>query len=125
MQAQVEKMRDKVVIRPSNSPSSVPAITVPKKSPDGTPKYSFCVDVRVLNSVTQFDFYPLHLFEEAAASLHGSRYLTVLDCLSGFWQVSIKEKHRERTWFTVPSVHIAFLLDYPALPLTCRSQWMF
>jgi len=104
----MEKMLDKGVIRSSNSPWLAPAILVPKKSPDGTPKYRFCVDFRALNSVTKFDSYPLPVFEEATASLHGSKYFTALDCLSGFWQVPIKEEHRERTGFTVPSGHYEF-----------------
>ena len=41
MQTQVENMLDKGVIRPSNSPWLAPAILVPKKSADGTPKYRF------------------------------------------------------------------------------------
>jgi hypothetical protein len=86
-----------------------PAILVPKKSSDGkTTKYRFCVDFRALNSVTKFDCYPLPLFEEAVSALHGSKYFSVLDCASGFWQLSIKESHRERTAFTVPSGHYEF-----------------
>ena len=108
MQTQVENMLDKGVIRPSNSPWSAPAILVPKKSADGTPKYRFCVDFRALNSVTKFDSYPIPVFEEATASLHGSKYFTTLDCQSGFWQVPIREEHRERTGFTVPSGHYEF-----------------
>jgi hypothetical protein len=52
-----------------------------------------------------FDPYPLPVFEETTAGLCGSKYFTVLDCISGFWQVRIKEEHRERTGFTVPSGH--------------------
>jgi len=108
MQTQVLIMLEKGVIRPSKSPWSVPAILVPKKSADGTPKYRFCVDFRALNSVTKFDTYPIPVFEEATASLHGSRNFATLDYQSGFWQVSITEEHRERTGFTVPSGHYEF-----------------
>jgi len=90
MQTQVQDMLDKGVIRPSNSPWSASAILVPKKSADGTAKYRFCVDFRALNSVTKFDTYPIPVFEEATASLHGFRYFTTLDCQSGFWQVPIR-----------------------------------
>jgi len=93
MQTQIENMLDKDVIRPSNSPWSAPAILVPKKSADGTPKYRFCVDFRALNSVTKFDSYSIPVFEEATAFLHGSRYFTTLDCQSGFWQEPIREDH--------------------------------
>ena len=33
----------------------------------------------------------------------------MLDCYSGFWQVSIKEEHKQRTAFTVPSGHYEFI----------------
>jgi hypothetical protein len=52
-------MLDKGVIRESKSPWSAPAILVKKKSPDGKPKFRFCVDFRALKSVTKVDTYPL------------------------------------------------------------------
>ena len=108
MQTQVENMFDKGVVRPSKCPWSAPAMLVLKKSEYGTPKYRFRLDFRALNSVTKFDTFPIPVFEEARGSLYGSRYFTTLDCQSGFWQVPIKEEHRERTGFTNPSGHYEF-----------------
>jgi len=102
MQTQIQQMLDKGVIRESKSPWSAPSILVPKRSTDGKPKFRFCVDFRALNEVTKFDTYPLPVFEETTSSLHGSKYFSVLDCYSGFWQINIKEEHKERTGFTVP-----------------------
>jgi len=107
MKAQVKNIL-KGVIRESSSPLSAPAILVPKKSPDGKPKYRFCLDFRALNSVTKFDPYPLPRFEQTTSVLHGSKYFSVLDCYSGFWHVTIKEQHRERTGFAVPFGHYEF-----------------
>ena len=87
MESQVRDMLQKGVIEPSSSPWAAPATLVPKKSPDGRPKYRFCVDFRALNAVTQFDTYTLLVFEEAVATLHGSKYFSVIDCYSGVWQV--------------------------------------
>jgi hypothetical protein len=108
MKAQVENMLAKGVIRESSSPWSAPAILVPKRSPDGKPKYRFCVDFRALNAITNFDRYPLPRFEQTTSVLHGSKYFSVLDCYSEFWQVPIEEQHRERTGFTVPFGHYEF-----------------
>ena len=94
MEQQVQKMLQKGVIRPSSSPWSDPAILVPKKSQNGKPKFRFCVDFRALNAVTKFDSYPLPRFDETTSTLFGSKYFTVLDCYSGFWQVNIKEEHK-------------------------------
>ena len=108
MKTQIEDMLRKGVIRESSSPWSAPALLVPKRSPDGRPKFRFCVDFRALNSVTKFDPYPLPVFEETTSALFGSKYFSVLDCYSGFWQVPIKEEHRERTGFSVPFGHYEF-----------------
>ena len=109
MEGQVRNMIQKGVIEPSVSPWNAPAILVPKKSADGRPKYRFCVDFRSLNKVTQFDTYPLPIFEETVSTLHGSQYFSVLDCYSGFWQVKLAEADKMKTAFSVPSGHYHFL----------------
>jgi hypothetical protein len=108
METQVLEMLKKGVIRQSTSPWSAPSLLVPKKSPDGKPKYRFCVDFRALNSVTRSDPYPLPVIEETTSTLYGSKYFSVLDCYSGFWQVEIEEEHKELTGFSVPSGHYEF-----------------
>jgi hypothetical protein len=59
MKRQLDDMLDKGVITPSASLWGAPLILVPKKSPDGTPKYRFCTDFRGLNSVTMTPVYPI------------------------------------------------------------------
>jgi hypothetical protein len=46
--------------------------------------------------------------DEAASTVFGSKYFSVFDCFPGFLQVNIKEEHRERTAFTVPSGYYEF-----------------
>jgi len=109
METQVKDMLRKGVIEPSLSPWAAPAILVPKKSTDGRPKYRFCEDFRALNKITQFDNYPLPLFEETVSTLHGSRYFSVFDLYSGFWQIKLVEEDKLKTAFTVPSWSYNFL----------------
>jgi len=45
------------------------------------------------------------VFEETTSTLYGSKYFSVLDCFTGFWQLGIKEEHKELTGFTLPSGH--------------------
>jgi hypothetical protein len=78
---------------------------VPKKSTDGKPKYRFCVDFCALNP---FDGYPLPRFKKTTSTPAGSKYFSVLDCCSGFWQIKMCEKDKEKTAFTVPSGHCEF-----------------
>jgi len=80
MKAQIGKMLEKGIIKESCSPWTAPALLVPKRSPDGKPKYRFCVDFRALNAVTKFYPYPLPVFEETTSTLHASRYFSDLDC---------------------------------------------
>jgi hypothetical protein len=72
MQTEVQNMLNKEITKPNSSPWSALAILVPKKSQDGKPKFRFCVDFKALNSVTQFDPYPLLLLEER---FYGNRML--------------------------------------------------
>ena len=69
----VQKMLDKGVISPSNSPWSSPVFLLPKKSGTGIPKYIFCVDFRTLNAITKNDSYPLPRFEETTSTLSDSK----------------------------------------------------
>ena len=61
---QVITMLDRGIIETSASGWNFPAILIPKRSLDGTPKFRFCVDFRALNQVTKPDIYYLPLFEE-------------------------------------------------------------
>ena len=107
MKAQEDNMLTKCVIRESFSPWSSPAILVRKKSLDGKPKYRYCVDFRSLNAVTKLDPYSLPIVDEITSNLFGSNYFRSWT-VSVFWQVKIKEEHKERTAFTVPSGHFEF-----------------
>jgi len=109
MESQVRDMLCKGVIESSSSPWAAPAILVPKKSTDGKTKYRFCVDFRALNKITQFDNYPLPIFEETVSILHGSSYFSVVDLYSGFWQIKLAEEDKLKTAFTVPSGSYNFL----------------
>ena len=83
IQSHITEMLEKDVIKPSNSPWSSPVVIVPKKSPDGIPKYRFCVDYRALNSITKGDAYPLPNIVETLDCLGNSKYFTSLDLGSG------------------------------------------
>jgi hypothetical protein len=63
------------------------------------------VEFRAQNAVTQFETYPLPVFEETVATLHGSKYFSVIDCYCGFWHLKIAEEDKLKTAFSVPSGH--------------------
>lgn len=79
-ESEVQKMLDRGVIRPSNSPWSSPVVFVRKQ--DGS--WRLCVDFRELNSVTHKDAYPLPWIDETLESLCGFVYFTIHDVASGY-----------------------------------------
>ena len=91
----VDEMLDADVIRRSRSPWSFHVVIVDKK--DGSKR--FCVDFRKLNQITKKNSYPLPLIDDILALLGISKFFTSLDLKSGYWQVAMEEKDKEKTAF--------------------------
>ena len=91
--AQVQQMLSSGVIRPSNSPWASPVVMVKKK--DGSLR--FCVDFRQLNVATVKDTHPIPRIDDDLDTLHGARWFSTLDLKSGYWQVPIQERDKEKT----------------------------
>jgi len=83
------------VIEPSNSPWSSPACMVRKKG--GSCRY--CADYRRMNSVTIKDAFPVPDVKDALDSLRGAKYFATIDLLSGYWQLGITQRAKERSVF--------------------------
>jgi hypothetical protein len=84
----VEKILKMDIIEPSNSNWASPIVLV--KKPDGSER--FCVDYRKVNAVTIKDSFPMPNIENRLNKLHGSRFFTSLDCISGYWQIKLTER---------------------------------
>ena len=91
----LQEMQENNVIQPSNSPWASPIVLVRKK--DGSTR--FCVDFRKVNATTRKDAYPLPRVEDTLDALTGSKWFTTLDLISGYWQVEVDPKDREKTAF--------------------------
>ena len=89
-------MLSKGVMEPSASPWASSIVLILKK--DGSTR--FCVNYRKLNGVTRKDAYPLPRIDTSLDTLAGSEWFSMLDLLSGYWQVQIKEGEREKTAFS-------------------------
>lgn len=95
---QVEEMLHDDVIQPSKSPWSAPVVLVKKK--DGSLR--FCVDYRRLNSVTKKDVYPLPRIDDTLDRLSNAKYFSSMDLKTGYWQIQVDERDREKTAFITP-----------------------
>lgn len=86
------------VIRESESPFSSPIVVVRKKNGD----VRLCIDYRKLNLQTIKDAYALPNLEETFAALNGSKWFTVLDLKSGYYQIEVEEADKPKTAFVCP-----------------------
>jgi hypothetical protein len=98
------------VIQPSQSPWNFPILIVPKKlDAAGKRKWRICVDFRKLNDVTIGDSFPIPNIQDILDKLGRDRYISALDCASGYWQVPLAEEDRAKTAFSTATSHLEFL----------------
>ena len=63
-----------------------------------------------LNAATHQDVYPLPRIDATLESLAGSTLFTTLDLASGYWQVEIEDRDKEKTAFSTEKGHLEFIV---------------
>ncbi|GFU15085.1 hypothetical protein TNCV_2954261 [Trichonephila clavipes] len=86
------------IIRPSKSPWSSPLHVVPKSDSTVRP----VGDYRQLNSVNEFDSYPMPYLNDFAHALHGKKIFSKIDIFKAFHQIPIAECDIPKTAVTTP-----------------------
>lgn len=105
----VEELLENDIIEHSNSPWNSPLLVVDKKpGADGKKKHRVVIDYRKLNLQTLGDAYPLPRIDDILDQLNGSEYFTTLDLASGYHQVPIETKDKEKTAFSTNLGHFQF-----------------
>lgn len=94
----LEELLDAGIIRESESSFSSPIVVVRKKNGD----IRLCIDYRKLNTQTIKDAYALPNLEETFSALRGSKWFSVLDLKSGYYQIELEEKYKPKTAFVCP-----------------------
>ncbi|GFW89804.1 transposon Ty3-G Gag-Pol polyprotein [Trichonephila clavipes] len=84
----IDLKKKKGIIRPSKSPWSSPLHVVPKSDSTIRP----VGDYRQLNSVTEFDSYPMPYLNDFAYALHGKKIFSKIDIFKAFHQIPIAER---------------------------------
>lgn len=97
---QVNKLLEEGIIEPSVSAFNNPILLVPKKSNDNEKKFRLVVDFRKLNEKTNVDSYPIPNIAEILDQLGNSIYFSSLDLASGYHQIPMNEKDKEKTSFS-------------------------
>ncbi|RWS03567.1 gag-pol fusion protein-like protein [Dinothrombium tinctorium] len=95
---EVKKMLDAGLIEPSNSPWAAPVFLIPKK--DGT--YRFVIDYRDLNETLVKDSYPMPRVDDSLDAISQAKYLSIIDCRSGYFQRRMGIKSRPKAAFVTP-----------------------
>ena len=101
---EVDKMLKNNVIRPSKSPYNFPMVLVRKKN--GTIR--LCIDYRALNAITIKDKFPLPNIDDVLTRLHGAKFFTSFDLISGFWQLALHEDSKALTAFSTDQGHFEY-----------------
>ena len=86
------------------------AVTMPaKKAPDGTwSEKRFCVDLRNHNTNVVIDKFQMPLPEDLFRRTHGKKWLSKLDCRSGFFNLVLSEESRKLLNFSFDGQLYAF-----------------
>ncbi|CAC5412795.1 unnamed protein product [Mytilus coruscus] len=92
----VKEMLEANIIRRSQSPWSAHIVLIKKKDNS----IRFCIDYRKIYQITKINSTPLAHFDYIRALLGNASFFSNYDLKSGYWQLAMDSKDREKTAFT-------------------------
>ena len=92
----------------------MPSILAAK--PDGS--NIFVTDFRIVNSVTKPDSFPIPRLLNCINKIGSAKYISVFDCLKGYWQLPLMDRAREVSAFCTPRG----LWQYKVAPFGMRNS---
>src|SRR5438445_110649 len=110
---EVNKMLKDRIIKKSEGPWSSPVVIVTKK--DGSAR--FCIDYRKINNITITDAHPLPRIDDVLEQFREAKWFSSIDLASGYWQIEMNEKDREKTAFTC---HLG-LFEFNVMPFGLKN----
>ncbi|KAH8284395.1 hypothetical protein KR054_006149, partial [Drosophila jambulina] len=99
---EIEDLLKNGIIQKSVSPYNNPIWVVDKKGTDdhGNRKMRLVIDFRKLNERTVSDKYPMPNINMILGNLGNAKYFSTLDLKSGYHQIILAERDREKTSFS-------------------------
>ncbi|KAH8327487.1 hypothetical protein KR059_012892, partial [Drosophila kikkawai] len=100
--SEIQELLRNGIIQKSKSPYNNPIWVVDKKGTDetGNRKMRLVLDFRKLNERTIPDRYPMPNISMILGNLGKAKYFTTLDLKSGYHQITLAERDREKTSFS-------------------------
>ncbi|KAJ8345313.1 hypothetical protein SKAU_G00295060 [Synaphobranchus kaupii] len=86
------------ILKESRSPYASPIVVARKRN--GSVR--MCIDYRTLNSRTIPDQYTMPRLDDALDCLSGSKWFSVLDLRSGYYQIAMADEDKDKTAFICP-----------------------
>ena len=105
--AELERLVAEGVIAPVEGHTDWVNSVVTVEKPDGSLR--LCLDPSDVNRCIERNPYHVKSIEEISAELHGSRFFTLIDAKSGYWQVKLNERSSFITTFNTPWGKYRFL----------------
>ena len=92
---QINDFLEQGKIRPSNNPFAHPVVCVTKPSGD----IRLCVDLRLVNSMTIADRYPLPRVDDLFRKVSTAKWISKIDASQGYHQIPIAPEDCYKTAF--------------------------
>ena len=100
---EIEEMLRQGIIEKSHSEWAAPVVIVPKLQDSKPIGIRICIDFRKLNSVSNFDAFPIPRMEDLIDNLGSAKYITKLDLTKGYWQIPLSPETKIKSAFITPS----------------------
>jgi hypothetical protein len=102
---QLESLEAQGKIRKSNSPFAHPVVCVMKPSGD----VRLCVDLRLVNSMTIDDRYPMPRVEDLLSRVSNAKWITKLDAVQSYHQIPLSPEDCYKTAFVTEEKMMEFV----------------